>query len=293
MARTAVVTDSNSGITQAMAKDLGIRVVPMPFMFGDDSKTYYEDINLTRDEFFRRLETEERVVTSQPAPNEVMKIWDEVLKEYDDLVYIPMSSGLSGSCQSALMLSSDYDGRVQVVNNQRISVTQRASVLDAMELAKRGRSAKDIKDILEKVKFDSSVYIMLDTLKFLKRGGRVTPAAAAIGSLLHIKPVLQTKGERFDTVGKARTIAQGKVMMLNAIRSDIETRYGGTDTETCWLYAVHANIPEAEAQWKKEVQDAFPNFKVRTDCLSLSISCHIGPGALAVACSKKLDYDHV
>ena len=207
MARVAVVTDSNSGITQEDAKALGCFVVPMPFMFGDDGTTYYEDINLTRDEFFRRLAADESVRTSQPAPTEILKLWDEVLKEYEQIVYIPMSSGLSGSCQSAMMLSSDYEGRVEVVNNQRISVTQKASVIDALELAKRGKSAQEIKDILERVKFDSSIYIMVDTLKYLKKGGRITPAAAAIGTLLRIKPVLQIKGERLDAFSKARTAA--------------------------------------------------------------------------------------
>ena len=303
MARVAVVTDSNSGITQEDAKALGCFVVPMPCMFGDDGTTYYEDINLTRDEFFRRLAADESVLTSQPAPTEILKLWDEVLKEYEQIVYIPMSSGLSrskdpaaedaGSCQSAMMLSSDYEGRVEVVNNQRISVTQKASVIDALELAKRGKSAQEIKDILERVKFDSSIYIMVDTLKYLKKGGRITPAAAAIGTLLRIKPVLQIKGERLDAFSKARTAAQGKNTMLNAIRHDIETLYGGTQTETCFLYAGHANIPDEGKLWLDEVQAAFPNFKVEEANLSLSICCHIGPGALAVACSKKLDYDNL
>ncbi|MCI6756210.1 MAG: DegV family protein [Lachnospiraceae bacterium] len=293
MARVAVVTDSNSGITQEDAKALGCFVVPMPFMFGDDGTTYYEDINLTRDEFFRRLAADESVLTSQPAPTEILKLWDEVLKEYEQIVYIPMSSGLSGSCQSAMMLSSDYEGRVEVVNNQRISVTQKASVIDALELAKRGKSAQEIRDILERVKFDSSIYIMVDTLKYLKKGGRITPAAAAIGTLLRIKPVLQIKGERLDAFSKARTAAQGKNTMLNAMRHDIDTLYGGTQSETCSLYAVHANIPEEGKIWLDEVQAAFPNFKVEEANLSLSICCHIGPGALAVACSKKLDYDNL
>lgn len=293
MARVAVVTDSNSGITQVDAKALGCFVVPMPFMFGDDGTTYYEDINLTRDEFFRRLAADESVLTSQPAPTEILKLWDELLKEYEQIVYIPMSSGLSGSCQSAMMLSSDYEGRVEVVNNQRISVTQKASVIDALELAKRGKSAQEIRDILERVKFDSSIYIMVDTLKYLKKGGRITPAAAAIGTLLRIKPVLQIKGERLDAFSKARTAAQGKNTMLNAMRHDIDTLYGGTQSETCSLYAVHANIPEEGKIWLDEVQAAFPNFKVEEANLSLSICCHIGPGALAVACSKKLDYDNL
>ncbi|WP_130837876.1 DegV family protein [Lachnoclostridium sp. Marseille-P6806] len=289
MARVQVITDSNSGITQKQAEELGIRVVPMPFMFGRDDTTYYEDINLSRAEFFERLETEEQIMTSQPAPNEVLKVWDAALEECDEVVYIPMSSGLSGSCQSARMLSSDYDGKVQVVNNQRISVTQKASVFDAMQLAAMGKRAAEIRQILEDVRFDSSIYIMLDTLKYLKKGGRITPAAAAIGSLLRIRPVLQIKGERLDAFSKARTTAQGRSTMLSAMKNDIEKLYGGTAEETVHLYAVHANVPELEEEWAAQVQEFFPNFHVEKDALSLSVSCHIGPGALAIACSKKLE----
>ena len=291
MSKTAIITDSNSMITVEEAAALGIYLVPMPFMFGTDSATYYEGINLSREEFFARLETDDQIVTSQPAPTEVLKVWDEALKTYDEVVYIPMSSGLSGSCQSAMMLSSDYDGRVQVVDNQRISVTMKASVLDAIELSRRGMGAARIREVLEKVKFDSSIYIMLDTLKYLKRGGRITPAAAAIGSLLRIKPVLQIKGERLDAFSKARTAAQGKNTMITAMRNDIEKLYGGLDKDSVWLYAVHANVPEEEKIWLKEVEEAFPGIPVYPDQLSLSVCCHIGPGALAIACSKKLDYD--
>lgn len=289
MSKIAVVTDSNSGITQAEAKELGIRVLPMPFMFGSDSKTYYEDISLTRDEFFGRLTEGEKVVTSQPSPSDVLKCWDEVLEEYDEIVHIPMSSGLSGSCQSAMMLANDYEGKVFVVNNQRISVTQKRSVLDAMELADKGYTGAQIKEILEKEKFESSIYIMLDTMEYLKRGGRVTPAAAAIGTILRIKPVLQIKGERLDAFSKARTINQGKTTMINAMKNDIENLYGGLDKDSVWLYAVDAYNHEAGEQWYKEVQEAFPGFRVLKDSLSLSVSCHIGPGALAIACSKKID----
>ena len=198
-----------------------------------------------------------------------------------------MSSGLSGSCQSAMMLSSDYDGRVQVVNNQRISVTQRASVLDAMHLAEKGWDAKRIKDKLEEVRFDSSIYIMLDTLTYLKRGGRITPAAAAIGTLLRIKPVLQIKGERLDAFSKARTLAQGRTTMIHAMRNDCTQLYGGA--ANVHMYAVHAQCQDVFAPWLEEVKAAFPECDVRGDCLSLSVSCHIGPGALAIACSKVVD----
>ncbi len=287
MSKVAVITDSNSGITQSMAKDLGISVVPMPFMIGDE--TYYEDINLTRTEFFQMLGDGKQIVTSQPSPNEVMKIWDKTLEKYDEIVYIPMSSGLSGSCQSAMMLSGEFDGRVKVVNNQRISVTQRASVKDALRMAEKGYTAQQIKDKLEDVKFDSSIYIMLDTLYYLKKGGRITPAAAAIGGVLRIKPVLQIKGERLDAFAKVRSVQQGKSTMINAMKHDIETMYGGLDSENCWLYAVHAHCPEKFAAHSSEIKEAFPNYNVIEDALSLSICCHIGPDALAIACSKKLD----
>ena len=288
MSRIAVVTDSNSGITQEEGRRMGVRVVPMPFMIGEE--TYYEDISLTQAQFYEKLETEDSIVTSQPSPTEVLKIWDSLLEEYDEIVHIPMSSGLSGSCQSASMLSSDYDGRVQVVNNQRISVTQKQSVRDALALARAGKSARQIKEILEKVKLESSIYIMLDTLFYLKKGGRITPAAAAIGTLLKLKPVLQIKGERLDAFSKARSVTQGKTTMLNAMKNDIEKLYGGTERETVWLEIAHTNVPELAAQFKEEVEAAFPNFHVTdVDPLSLSVACHIGPGALAIACSKKLD----
>ena len=290
MANVAIVTDSNSGITQAMARELGIEVIPMPFMFGDDTTTYYEDINLTREEFFKRQAGDVKIVTSQPSPTDVLRVWNKLLNEkgYDEIVHIPMSSGLSGSCQSARMLSSDFDGKVEVVNNQRISVTQKASVFNAMDMAKAGMSAREIREELESVKFESSIYIMLDTLKHLKAGGRITPAAAAIGTLLRIKPVLQIKGERLDAFAKARTAQQGKIIMLNAMKNDIETLYGGLDTETCHLYAVQASCPDAFSTWRQEVRSAFPNFRVEDDMLSLSVCCHIGEGALAIACSKKV-----
>ena len=200
--KVAIVTDSNSGITQAEAKELGIFVLPMPFMI--DGRDYYEDINLTQREFYEKLKDGSDISTSQPSPESVTGLWDKVLESYDALVHIPMSSGLSGSCQTAVMLSEDYEGKVEVVNNQRISVTQRQSVMDVRELADAGRSAAEIRKYLEDTKFDSSIYIMLDTLKYLKKGGRITPAAAALGTLLKLKPVLQIQGEKLDAFSKAR-----------------------------------------------------------------------------------------
>ena len=286
MSKIAVITDSNAHITPQEAEKLGISVVPMPFMIGDE--TFYEGITLSREEFYAKMESGASIATSQPSPSDVMSIWDEALKTHDEVVYIPMSSGLSGSCQSARMLADDYDGKVQVVNNQRISVTQKRSVLDALEMAEMGMSAAQIREELEHVKYESSIYIMLDTLYYLKKGGRITPAAAAVGTLLRIKPVLQIKGERLDAFSKARTMNQGKNIMINAMKHDIETLYGGTDKENVWLYAVQGNVPDQFAEFSQEVRAAFPAFKVQDDVLSLSIACHIGPGALAIACSKKI-----
>lgn len=286
MSKIAIVTDSNSGITQAQAKEMGISVLPMPFMI--DEETFYEDITLSQPEFYEKLMAGAAVVTSQPTPESVMNLWDELLKEYDEIVHIPMSSGLSGSCQSAVMLSEDYDGKVQVVNNQRISVTQRQSVLDALELIKRGMNAAEIKDFLEKDKFNSSIYIMLDTLYYLKKGGRITPAAAALGTILKLKPVLQIQGEKLDAFAKARTVSQGKTIMINAIRNDMNNRFGGAAPDNICLAMAYTYDLKAAEQFKEEVQAAFPGFDIYMDPLSLSVSCHIGPGALAVTCCKKI-----
>lgn len=282
----AVVTDSNSGITQAEAKKLGIYVLPMPFMINEE--TFYEDITLTQEEFYNRLSEGASVITSQPTPDSIMGLWDDLLKEYEEIVHIPMSSGLSGSCQSAIMLSKEYDNRVQVVNNQRISVTQRQATLDALTLMERGMNAEQIKDFLEADRFNSSIYIMLDTLYYLKKGGRITPAAAALGTILKLKPVLQIQGEKLDAFAKARTVSQGKSIMINAIKNDMENRFGGVNKETVWLQIAYTYDKEAAFKYKEEVQEIFPGFDIHMDPLSLSVACHIGPGALALACSKKI-----
>lgn len=288
MSKIAIVTDSNSGITQAEAPDLGIFVLPMPFMI--DEETFFEDIDLTQEQFYEKLSTGAGISTSQPSPESVMKLWDEILKEYDEIVHIPMSSGLSGSCQSAMMLAEEYDGRVQVVNNQRISVTQRQSALDAVLLAQKGMSAAKIKDFLEKDKFNSSIYIMLDTLHYLKKGGRITPAAAAIGTLLKIKPVLQIQGDKLDAFAKARTTAQGKSIMINAIKSDIENRFGGMQKpDSIWLEIAHTQNEEAAMALRDEVLQIYPGANIVINPLSLSVACHIGPGALALACCKNIN----
>ena len=288
MSRVAIVTDSNSGITQEKGKEYGIYVLPMPFMINDE--TFFEDIDLTQDQFYEKLTSGAQIGTSQPSPESVMELWDKLLKEYDEIVHIPMSSGLSGSCQSATMLAQDYDGKVQVVNNQRISVTQRQSCLDAKLLAARGMNAREIKDFLEADKFNSSIYIMLDTLYYLKKGGRITPAAAAIGTMLKLKPVLQIQGEKLDAFAKARTVNQGKTTMINAIRSDIEKRFGGmTEDKHIWLQIAHTHNEAAAETFKQEILEQFPGYDIHIDPLSLSVACHIGPGALAFACCKKIE----
>lgn len=283
--KTAIMTDSNSGITQVQGKELGIFVLPMPFMI--NGQDYYEDINLTQKEFYEKLKGGSDISTSQPSPESVTKLWDEILKEYDEIIHIPMSSGLSGSCQTARMLAEDYDGKVEVANNQRISVTQRQSVLDARQMAKEGKTAREIREYLEATKFDSSIYIMLDTLKYLKKGGRITPAAAALGTLLRLKPVLQIQGEKLDAYAKARTIKQAKSIMITAISHDMEQRFGDKSGAKIHLSIAHTENEEAALELRDELKAAFPDTgEIHIDPLSLSVSCHIGPGALAIACAK-------
>lgn len=287
MGKTAIVTDSNSGITPAQAEEMGAYVLPMPFMI--NGNTYFEEISLSVSDFYQHLSEGADIVTSQPSPESIMDLWDTLLKDYDEIVHIPMSSGLSGSCETALMLAEDYNGKVQVVNNQRISVTQRRSVQDALALAEEGKSAAEIKEILEADKFNSSIYIMLDTLYYLKKGGRITPAAAALGTILRLKPVLQIQGEKLDAYAKARTVAQAKTLMIGAIKNDIETRFGGVHNNgDVYLHIAHTQNEEAAEVLKEELSAALPGYEINIDHLSLSVACHIGPGSLAIACSKKL-----
>ncbi len=286
MKKTAVVTDSNSGITQQQAKEEGVYVLPMPFFV--NGKAYFEDIDLTQEQFYKMLEEGADISTSMPAIGDVTDLWDRLLKEYDEIVHIPMSSGLSASCETAMMLSQEYEGRVQVVNNQRISVTQRQSVLDAREMVEQGMSALEIKNYLEETKFESNIYIMLDTLYYLKKGGRITPAAAALGTLLKLKPVLQIQGEKLDAFAKARTPKQGKSIMLEAMKTDFAQRYHDPEGKDMWVQAAYTKDLETANQWKQEIQEVFPHHEIVMNPLSLSVSCHIGPGALAIACCKKL-----
>lgn len=286
MSRVAIVTDSNSGITQSQAKELGITVMPMPFFI--DNETYYEDIDLTQEDFYQKLTEDASISTSMPLVGNVTDTWDDLLQEYDEIVHIPMSSGLSGSCETAMMLAQDYDNRVFVVNNQRISVTQRQSVLDAMELAKRGYGAEQIKEILEREKMESSIYIMVDTLYYLKKGGRITPAAAALGTLLKLKPVLQIQGEKLDSFAKARTVKQAKNIMIEAMKNDFNQRFNDPEGKNMHLEMAYSYDFEAAEAFRKEVEAEFPGMEIVMNPLSLSVSCHIGPGALAIASSKKI-----
>lgn len=283
MKSIAIVTDSNCGMSPTQVKDLGIYMLPMPFFI--DDKEYLEDIDMNQSEFFQHLEQNPgcRVSTSQPTPESVTTLWDKLLKDYDEIVHIPMSSGLSSSMQTARMLAEDYDGRVRVVNNQRISGTLRYSAIEAIQQAKNGLSADEIGTWLEKTRFDSSIYITVATLKYLKQGGRITPAAAALGTMLRLKPVLQIQGEKLDAFSKARTMTQAKSTMTKAIKDDIADRFG----EKINLDVIHSHNLEAAEEFRKEVLTTFPNIgEVNIFPLSLSVSCHIGPGSLALTCSK-------
>ena len=290
--KIAVVTDSNSGITQIQAKEMGITVLPMPFMI--DGETYYEDITLTQEQFYRKLKDNSDISTSQPTPDSIMKMWDELLKEYDQIVHIPMSSGLSGSCSTAMMLAGEdeYEGKVFVVDNRRISVTQYQSVKDAQMLAAMGMDGAQIRKRLEETAADSVIFITVDTLKYLKKGGRITPAAAALGTLLKIKPVLIILGEKLDSFAKARTMKQAKTMMMNAIQKELDGRLHDSECRNCHLAIAHTDNEEAALEFKKEVEERFPNADVYMAPLSLSIACHIGPGSLAVTATRKMEEEH-
>ena len=288
MGKIAIVTDSNSGITQKEGKELGISVIPMPFYINEE--LYFEDITLTQDEFYQKLNEDEDIKTSQPAPGDVLDLWEKLLEDHDEIVHIAMSSGLSSSCATAMMLAQDYDGKVQVVDNQRISVTMKLSVLDAMKMAEDGLSAAEIKRILEEQKFNSSIYIMVDTLKYLKKGGRVTAAGAAIGTVLGIKPVLQIHGEKLDAFAKTRGVKQAKKKMIAAVRKELEERFQDGDFgKHAYLQSAYTKDEEAALKWKEELMAEFPGMEFQQDPLSLSVACHIGAGALAVAWTHKID----
>ena len=289
MGNVAIVTDSNSGISQAEAKELGIYVIPMPFLV--DGKLYFEDVDMNKEQFYHFLENDADLSTSQPSPGDVMDLWDKLLKEYDEIVHIPMSSGLSASCSTAMGLARDYDGKVQVVDNQRISVTMQQSVMDAKHLVAAGKSAAQIKEILEKEALESSIYLMVDTLKYLKKGGRITPSAALLGSALNLKPILQIQGDKLDAYKKVRGVKAAKKNMLEAMKKDVEGRFSDYVTKgQLKLHVAYTTDEETARQWKEEVQSMFPDIAIsRIDPLSFSVTCHTGPGVLAIAASHALD----
>ena len=289
MGNVAIVTDSNSGISQAEGKELGIYVIPMPFLV--DGKLYFEDVDMNKEQFYHFLDNDADLSTSQPSPGDVMDLWDKLLKEYDEIVHIPMSSGLSASCSTAMGLARDYDGKVQVVDNQRISVTMQQSVMDAKHLAAAGKSAAQIKEILEKEALESSIYLMVDTLKYLKKGGRITPAAALLGSALNLKPILQIQGDKLDAYKKVRGVKAAKKNMLEAMKKDVEGRFSDYVTKgQLKLHVAYTTDEETAKQWKEEVQNMFPDIAItRMDPLSFSVTCHTGPGVLAIAASHALD----
>ena len=289
MGNVSIVTDSNSGISQAEGKELGIYVIPMPFLV--DGKLYFEDVDMNKEQFYHFLENDADLSTSQPSPGDVMDLWDKLLKEYDEIVHIPMSSGLSASCSTAMGLARDYDGKVQVVDNQRISVTMQQAVMDAKYLAAAGKSAAQIKEILEKEALESSIYLMVDTLKYLKKGGRITPAAALLGSALNLKPILQIQGDKLDAYKKVRGVKAAKKNMLEAMKKDVEGRFSDYVAKgQLKLHVAYTTDEETARQWKEEVQSVFPDIVIsRMDSLSFSVTCHTGPGVLAIAASHALD----
>ena len=287
MGNVAILTDSNSGITLEEAKELAdVYVMPMPFYI--NSELYFEEIDLSQDEFYEKLRSADtKITTSMPAVGDLMDKLDDLLESYDEVVYIPMSSGLSSSCQTAKALADDYDGKVEVVDNHRISVTQKLSVYDALALAKKGKNAAEIREFLEDTAKDSSIYITVGTLEYLKKGGRLTPAVAAIGGLLRVKPVLQIQGEKLDTYGIARTMRQAKQKMMDAIDDDMKNRFGGSDN--CVISIAHTQEFEEALNFRDELLERFPGREIIIDPLSLSVSCHIGPGSLAVTATVRHD----
>ncbi len=286
MSKVAILTDSNSGITQAEAKELGVYVIPMPFYINE--QLYYEDIDLTQEQFYEKLTQGGEITTSMPITGNLIDLWDKLLEDYDQVVYIPMSSGLSSSCATAKMLSEDYDGKVVVVDNQRISVTQKLSALEAKKLADMGKTAEEIRDALMEIKAASTIYITVDTLEYLKKGGRLTPAVAAIGSLLKIKPVLSIYGEKLDKFAMARTMKQAKSIMIDALKKDMKNVLHTDNLDDVVISIAHTNNLEAAEKFKEELLAEFPGKEIWIDPLSLSVSCHIGPGALACTVTKKL-----
>ena len=285
--KTAVMTDSNSGLTPEEGKKIGIYSLPMPVIIEGD--VFYEGKNITQEEYYGAMTSGKNVTTSQPSPGDVMDMWDGILKEgYEQVVYIPMSSALSASCHAAIQLSEEYDGKVQVVDDHRISVTMRESVLEAKWMANQGMTAEEIKKKLEENAYNSSIYIAVDTLEYLKKGGRVTAAGAAIGAVLNIKPVLTIQGEKLDAFTKVRGMKKAELKMLEAIEEDLNTRFADVDRKQLRLGAAGTFQKQEDAdQWYKMVKDTFENEidDIYYDSLSFSIGCHVGPNAIGIGIS--------
>ena len=281
MKSIGVAADSNCGMSKKEADSLGIRILPMPVHIGEQE--YLEGVDLDAATFYQKQATEDVLFTSQPSPGQLMDFWDKALNECEQLLYIPMSSGLSGSCETAKMLAEDYGGKVLVVDNHRISITQRASMLEALRLAEHGISAEEIRAILEKTAGDSVIFLGVDTLKYLKKGGRVTPAAAAIGTVLNIRPVLIIDGGKLDVHGKTRGLKHEKQLILDSMRQMRQTRFKEAD-EKGLLEIAAATTCDAEgaAAWCKEVQEAFPDLPFHYDDLTMSVATHTGPNALGI-----------
>ena len=287
--KIAIISDSNSGISMEKAKEMGMFIQPSPFFINNNIEL--AGVTMTHEQFYNALQDDTiDVKTSMPSPGDMTDTWDELLKTHDEVVFIPISSGLSGTYSTAAMLAEDYDGRVQVVDNRRVSVTQYRSIVDALELAKMGKNAKEIKEYLERTADRSSIYLSLDTLKYLKKGGRITPAAAAIGTLLNLKPVLQIQGDKLDAYAKCRGKAQAKKTMIDAVKKDMEGRFkNAVDKKNLHLLIAYGAYFSDALEWKKEVQEVFPDYEIEIHPLSLSVACHIGPGVLAIALAEGLD----
>lgn len=285
--RTAVMTDSNSGITKIEAEEMGIFLIAMPVII--DGETHFEGQDLTQENFYQSLINGKDISTSQPALGFVMEMWNQILESgYDQVVYIPMSSGLSNSCETAVSLSREFDGKVCVVDNHQISIPMRESVLDAVDMAKDGKSAEEIRRKLEDSAYDSSIYIAVDTLEFLKKGGRITPAGAALGAVFNVKPILTIQGEKLDAYAKVRGMKKCRHKMIEAVKNDLNTRFQSIDRSRIVIGTAGAGLSrEEEEQWKNEVAEAFPQIEVYYNPLAVCIGCHVGPGAMGMGICVK------